>query len=442
MLSPESVGLVQQGNAEIFGVTLSSLSLKADAPVLGVVDGTLNMQECKLTGGTGPALTIIGQSNVYLLANVILGNMGGGIRLQGGTLDMRRNVVVRNAVAGILLAPSKPGAIQRMTLWHDVILDNWAGYRCQAFAKSGIVPLSGQETFRIEASILNSGGMAEAFSDVTAQRIRNDGYNFVSTPPLPIADFFTNYDMEDFRPKGALKTDELGVELGAWPTETGMGQILSILNIALTTARLREAYLLSAFLSGKDREAVSRRIQELVAYWTAEFLQSGRLGTRLVTILNLAQVAPAAWRMDVILQRFMEGFVGRYTYVLKPLSFFEDNAAVSDSAFDFLQDHLAAFPRFLTVTGELTNAFVLSGRISLPIKVANTASPFKLEETVTNPQYPKLVEALQLANSRRIETAKKKKETEDTINSPHFKQKVGENSKHMANLKKQLAKFA
>lgn len=441
ILSPESVGLVQRGTAEIFGVTLASLSLKQDAPVLGVVDGTLNMQECRLTGGTGPALTIVGDSQVYLLANTFAGNMGGGIRLQGGTLDMRRNVIVRNAVAGLLLAPAKPGAITRLTLWHDVILDNWAGYRCQAFAKSGIVPLSGQEIIRVEASILNSGGMSETFSEAVALKIKSDGYNFVSTPPLPIADFFMDYDNEDFRPKGALKTDELGVELGAWPTETGMGQILSILNIALSTERLREAYLLSAFLAPADREAVGRRIQELVAYWTGEFLQSGRLGTRLVTILNLAQVAPPAWRMDVILQRFMEGFVQRYTYVLRPVNFFDDNTQVSQAAFSFLEEHLAAFPRFLTVTGDFTNAFVLSGRISLPVKVNNSSSPFKLEQTVDNPQYPKLVDAIQLAKSRQVETQKKVKETQDTINSPHFKQKVGENSKHMANLKKQLAKF-
>lgn len=441
LMSPESVGLVQQGTLEIRDLTLASLSVKQDVSVVGVVDGVLNMQECRITGGTGPGMIVAGESDVRLLANTFLGNMGGGLRVQGGSVEMRRNVLVRNAVAGVIVAPSKPAAITRLTLWHDVVLDNWAGYRCQAFAKSGIVPLSGKEVIKAEASIINSGGLAEAFSEPVAQRIKNDGYNFVSTPPLPIADFFINYDQEDFRPKGALKTDELGVELGAWPSDEGQQRALSLLTISLQSERLREAYLLSNFCPYSDREAVARSIQELVAFWTGEFLQHGRLGARLVTVLNLAQVAPASWRMDVILQRLMEGFVDKYTFVLRPLSFFEQDPAVSQAAFAFLGEHLTAFPRFLTVTGESPNAFVLGGRVTAPFKVAKSVRPFRLDEQVANPNYPKLVEALRLAKSRQAEAEKKRKELQDTVDSPHFKQKVGENSKHMANLRKQLTKL-
>ncbi|GEM_PF-4046087 len=441
VLSQESVGFVSRGRLELLGITMVSLSLKQDVAVMGVADGALNMQECRILGGTGPGLLVAGDSQVYLLANTLLGNMAGGIRLQGGHLDMRRNVLVKNALAGIVLAPSRPGAIKRITLWHDIVLDNWAGYRCQSFAKSGIVPLSGDEVVRVEASILNSGGLAEAFPETVSGRIKVEGYNFVSTPPLPVADFFANYEAQDFRPRAPLKTDELGVELGAWPSDEGLERAKSLLNISFTQGKLREALLLASFLDYTQRETVALRIQEQVSAWTTEFLQTGRLGTRLVSVLNLSQVAPAHWKMDVILQRFMEGFVQRYTFVLRPLSFFEENPPVSQAAFEFLGQHLAAFPKFLTLVGESQNAYVLSGRITIPIKSKKAVVPFRLEEKKENPHYPKIIDTIKQVQSRKVENEKKRRELEDTINSPHFRQKVGENSKHMANMRKQLAKL-
>jgi hypothetical protein len=436
VLARETALYISRSDVAISGIRFVSLSVGADVSVTAVSESRARLEDCRFEGGTGPGLLIAGKTTrVSLTGNVVTGNMGGGVRIQGGSLKLLRNAIVRNAVAGLVLAPSHPGAIASLSLWHDTVLDNWSGRRCVSFARSGVVPITPLENYRVEGAIINSGGLGEVFSEEYYGTVKQKGRNFVSPSPLPAPDFFVDADGGDYRPRGAIVKDELGIELGAFPSEAGMAEVRKIFNNALISEKLQLAYVTSLFLPAKERADVHVRIQQVLSGWVGDFLKYKRLGTRLFAALGLARVAPEHWRLEVILAKFLDGFVERYTYALKPLNFFPENPEFGKRIENYLKGRTSFIPRFVVTGEDREQAYVLSGRVIKPLVTQDTQRYFEVPRTVSNPYHEKVKAAAGMLESRVVEQQKKIDDIDFTLTNPHFTH-AQKNTRYRQNLAK------
>ena len=424
---------------DISGVSFWSRSVREGVPVVLVEDSSLRMSDCEVSGGVGPGVHVSGEdSDVTLVGNLIKGNMGGGIRLKGGKLSSMRNVITRNASAGIVLAPSAPGAIQDFSMWHDTVLDNWGGFRCVSFVRSGVVPLGDLNNFRIEATILNSGGLGETFSETYYGQVKKQGWNYPSPEPLPSAGFFAAPDKNDYRPTQLLQKDAVGVEVGAYPSEIGAAELKKNLDNALVSDKLQVAYLLSLFLSPHLREQAHDRIRQVLYKWVEDYLQHRRLGTRLFAVLGLARVAPPSWRMEVILDRFLTGYVQKYTYTIRPLNFFDESPQLGKSILALLQSDTSFFPRYLTGSGDSPNAYVISGLVKTPPVTRVVKKPFEVSKELKNPRRDSIKSTIGMLESRLQGLEKKVSDLSYKLTNPHFHPKVKKNSKYRTTLQASL----
>lgn len=441
VMARETALYLSRSDVAVSGIRFVSLSVGADVSVTAVSESRARLEDCRFEGGTGPGVLVAGKTTrVSLTGNVITGNMGGGLRVQGGSLKLLRNAIVRNAVGGIVISPSHPGAIASLSLWHDTVLDNWSGRRCVSFARSGMVPVTPLENYRIEGAIINSGGLGEVFSEEYYGTVKQTGRNFVSASPLPAPDFFVNPDANDYRPRGAIVKDELGIELGAFPSAVGMAEVRKIFNNALVSEKLRLAYVTSLFLPAAERAEVHVRIQGVLSGWVGDFLKYKRLGTRLFAALGLAQVAPEHWRLEVILAKFLDGFVERYTYALKPLNFFPDNPEFGKRIENYLQGRTSFIPRFVVTGEERGQAYVLSGRVIKPLVTLDTQRYFEVPKSVNNPYHEKVKDAAGMLESRVVEQQKKIDDIDFTLNNPHFTH-AQKNTRYRKNLEKKKVKL-
>lgn len=441
LLARETALYISRSDVSVSGLRLVSLSVGADVSVTAISESRARLEDCRFEGGTGPGILVAGKTTrVSLIGNVLTGNMGGGIRLQGGRSKLRRNVIVRNAVAGFVLAPSQPGAIEELWVWHDTVLDNWSGRRCVSFAKAGVVPVTPFENYRLEGAILNSGGLGEVFSETFYAHVKQKGRNFISTAALPAVDFFIAPDQGDYRPRGAIVKDELGIELGAFPSEAGMVEVKKIFNNALISEKLQLAYVTSLFLPSAARQEAHARIQQLLNAWVSDFLKYKRLGTRLFAALGLARVAPEHWRLDVILAKFLDGFVERYTFALKPLNFFPDNPEFGQLIENHLKGRTSFIPRFVVTGDAREQAYVLSGRVTKPLLTQESVSYFEVPRTVTNPYHDKIKTAAGMLESRLKEQQRKIDDIQFTLTNPHFTH-AQKNTRYRQTLEKKKARL-
>ena len=396
VLARETALYVNQAETTISGIGFWSLTVGNDVSVIALSQSTVEVSDCRISGGTGPGVIVAGKtSQIQLIGNLVAGNGGGGLRIQGGASRLKRNVIARNAVAGIVLAPSNPGAIRNLFLWHDTVLDNWGGRRCVSFAHSGVVPLTPLDRYFIEASIVNTGGLGETFSESFFGKIKSTGRNFLSPSALPATDFFIEAENDDYRPRARIVSDEIGIELGALPSSEGLLEVRKTLNNAIISEKLQVAYVTSLFLPWNQRVEAHEKIKQVLYNWVAEYLSNQRLGVRLMSALGLARIAPLHWRLEVILERFLTGFVNRYTFPLKPLNFFPDNPELGKKITTCLEGKASFFPRFVTNTKTDTGqAYVLSGRVKKPFKSSMTKEPFKQLRTISNPYFDKIANAL------------------------------------------------
>lgn len=441
LLARETALYISRSDVAVSGIRFVSLSVGADVAVTAVSESRARLDDCRFEGGTGPGLLVAGKTTrVSLTGNIITGNMGGGLRVQGGTLKLLRNAIVRNAVGGVVMAPSHPGAIASLSLWHDTVLDNWSGRRCVSFARTGVVPVTPLENYRIEGAIINSGGLGEVFSEEYYGIVRQKGRNYVSPSPLPAPDFFVDPDGGDYRPRGAIVKDELGIELGAFPSVAGMAEVRKIFNNALISEKLQLAYVTSLFLPGKERAEVHVRIQQVLSGWVGDFLKYKRLGTRLFAALGLARVAPEHWRLEVILAKFLDGFVERYTYALKPLNFFPDNPEFGARIENYLKGRTSFIPRFVVTGEDREQAYVLSGRVMKPLVTLDSQRYFEVPRVVVNPYHDKVKTAAGMLESRAAEHQRKIDDIEFTLTNPHFTH-AQKNTRYRQNLAKKKEKL-
>jgi hypothetical protein len=439
VVAQETALYASRSDITVSGIGFWSLTVGPDVAVAALSESRAILDDCRFTGGTGAGVVSAGTGSVVsLTGNLVSGNMGGGLRLQGGRLDLRRNIIVRNAQAGIVLAPSSPGAIGRFSSWHDTVLDNWTGHRCVSLAKAGIVPIAPLDRFTFDASILNSGGLGEAFSEEFYGTVKANGRNFLSVSALPAPDFFIDADGEDYRPRGRLVTDALGLELGANPSSEGLTQLKTVLSNALMTEKLQLAYILSLFLPAQARAEAHDRIRAVLDVWVGEFLQTGRLGTRLFAVLGLAREVPAHWRMEVVLERFLAGFDARYTFRLQPLNFFPEDEALGQRILSYLEGRMSLFPRHIVRSGDGENAFVLSGHVLKPIARSSAGKPFALKRVVENPYFGQLGDTARQLESRLVEKQKKIDDIRFTLDNPHFGAVKQQNSRYRQGLEKKL----
>jgi len=441
ILATETALYASNAKVDVTGIGLWSFSVGNDVAVVALSQSTATISDCRFSGATGPGLLVAGKSSrVTLTGNVISGNMSGGLRIQGGDIRLRRNVIVRNALAGIVLSPAVPGAISRFSMWHDTVLDNWSGRRCMSFTRGGVVPLGSLERYELEASVLNSGGLGETFSEVFYGDVKEGG-NYISAAALPAPDFFVNPNEGDYRPRAPLVTDALGLEIGACPSAAGQEKLAVLLSNALVSEKLQLAYLASLFLPPARRRDAQEQIKQVLYNWTGDFLKYGRLGTRLFVALGVARVAPPDWRLNVILSRFLEGFVHKHTFAIKPLNFFAEDDVLGAGIVDYLKAKSSLFPRFITTSQESPQAFVLSGRVTLPLSTKVSRHPFEIKRSLTNPFARKVRDTLRMLESRKTEKEKKIADVEYTLNNPHFNSAAKKNSRYRKGLEKKLAKL-
>ena len=441
VLARETALYISRSDVAVSGIRFVSLSVGSDTSVTAVSESRARLEDCRFEGGTGPGVLVAGKTTrVSLTGNVLTGNMGGGLRVQGGSLKLLRNAIVRNAVGGIVMAPAHPGAIASLSLWHDTVLDNWSGHRCVSFARAGMISVAPLDNYRIEGAILNSGGLGEVFSEEYYGTVKQVGRNFISASPLPAADFFVAPDASDYRPRGAIVKDELGIELGAFPSEVGMAEVRKIFNNALVSEKLQLAYVTSLFLPAAERAEVHLRIQSVLSGWVGDFLKYKRLGTRLFAALGLAQVAPEHWRLEVILEKFLDGFVERYTYALKPLNFFPDNPDFGQRIESYLKGRTSFIPRFVVTGEERGQAYVLSGRVIKPLVTQQSQRYFEVPKSVGNPYHEKVKDAAGMLESRVGEQQKRIDDIDLDLNNPHFTH-AKKNTRHRQNLEKKKEKL-
>jgi hypothetical protein len=439
VVATETALFISRSDVTIEGVALWSLSVGADVSVVAISESTVRMVDCRATGGTGPGIIIAGRgSEATLSGNLVTGNMGGGLRVQGGTVRMMRNTVVRNALAGVVMAASVPGAVASFSLWHDTILDNWGGTRCASFLRTGVIPVVPLD-LSLEASVLNSTGLADTFSPALAAEIKDGGKNFLSDQPLPAADYFLDPSQDDFRPRAEVRLDALGLELGSLPSPAGMEKLKPLLSNALISEKLQIAYRASLFLPFSKRAEAHEQIKQLLYSWVDDYLKTNRLGARLFAALGLAQVVPPDWRAGVILDKFLTGFADRYTYALKPLNFFADKPQLGDRVIAYLKGRTSLFPRYVVDSTQSPNSYVISGRVEKPMASKAISRPFKLSRTLPNPYFEKAQLATRMLESMKKENLKKIKELEDTLANPHLANKLKENSAYRTSIEKKLA---
>lgn len=443
IVGPNSALKLRGGaQVEISGVSFWSRSVREDVPVVLVEDSQLNMSDCTINGGVGPGIHIAGEeSDVALMGNLIKGNMGGGIRVKGGKLSSQRNVITRNAVAGLVLAPSAPGSIRDFSLWHDTVLDNWAGFRCVSFVRSGVVPLGELSNFRVYATILNSGGLGETFSEEYYGAVKKKGWNYPSPEPLPSTTFFMGAEKDDYRPSVLLQKDPLGIEVGAFASEAGAKELEKNLNNALVSDKLQVAYLLSLFFEPAKRERSHVKIREVLYGWVEDYLKTKRLGIRLFAVLGLARVAPAGWRMEVILDRFLAGYAQKYTYTIRPLNFFDDAPELGQKILTHLRGNTSLFPRYLSESGSSPNAYVLSGLIKTPPVTQTKKNRFEIAKKLDNPRRGSVESTIKMYVSRLKGMDKKLQDLNYKLTNPHFHPRVNKSSKYRKTLQARLAKM-
>lgn len=422
-LAGDTALYVQEGSLAISGVGFWSLSVGPDVPVVSVKDAAVEFDDCRFSGATGPGLVISGEaSKVRVVGSMFVGNMGGGVRIQGGSYESVRNVYTRNAVAGIVFQPSTPDSINKVDLWHDTLLDNWQGSRCLSFLLSGMVRLDAViGNIRIAHAILNHGGIAETLSDAFWASLVEGRENFLSTAPLPAEDFFVNAAGDDFRPRAAILEDPLGIELGAVPSEPGLELLRQRAARAAQTDRLRSAYLISLFLPRPEQVALQTKIQERVFAWTTDFMNSGRIGERLLGLMNLTRIAPREWRMSVILERVLGGFISRYTYAIRPLNFFDQQPGTGAAVVDALIESAEVIPRFISPLPDGPRAFILSGEVTRLPAVERSSQPFSVAASMPNPYYQQLVDARALLQRRKDEQDRKVQDLHSRLNNPHLR---------------------
>jgi len=434
IVASETAVFANRSNISLSGLSLVSLTVGPDVAVAAISESTADLSDCRFTGGTGPGLIVAGRSSkVRLTGNVFSGNMGGGMRIQGGEIRLLRNTVVRNAQAGIVLSPTAPGAVS-LSLWHDTILDNWGGHRCVSFSHSGVVPIAPLDAYSFDASIFNSGGFGETFSESFYGTVKDRGRNFFSVPALPAEDFFVDPGALDFRPAAPLVKDALGIELGAFASAQGRSELVSRLSAALLAEKLHIAWLVSLFLSPKERAETTEKIRGALYAWLDDFLRSGRLGSRLLTTLGLQSLAPRDWRLDVILSRFLEQFSARYTFSLKPINFFPENESFGQAIVERLRGRTSLFPRYIVPSADSPNSFVLTGRIVTPFAQARSSRTFAVTRQIHNPFFDKIVGTITMLESRLQENRKKRDDIQFTLDNPHVQQ----GPRYRASLEKQL----
>ena len=438
LVAKETALLVRESIVKVSGISFWSTSVGPDVAVAAVTKSTLFVEDCRFSGGTGPGMLVAGTlALVELLNNHFIGNMGGGLRIQGGAVTSRRNVYTRNAVAGIILAPAREKAIARLRIWHDTILNNWGGRRCISLLRAGVVRMEQQGPYEIESTILNSTGIGQTFSENEFVRIKREGRNFLSDKPLPANPFFVNDAAFDFRPLAPLVKDSLGIELGAYPSRTGSDELVGLVGSAFSTEKLQLAYNYALFLPIDERHNMHQKIQEKAYSWLNDYLQKGVVGTRLLGILGLSIVAPAEWKLDVILARFMEGFKERYSFQLKPLHFFPNSPAMADEIESMMERYKNQFPRFITEDTDNEKAFILSGTVVTKPMVTSEVREFKILQKIDNPRHAKIIETRKLLENRRKEKAKRVEDLEFTLNNPHVHMKKG--SRYYMGLETKLA---
>lgn len=441
ILSAETAVYVSRGHLTLSNLGVWSLSVGADVAAVAVSESRAFVSDCRVSGATGPGLLVAGKSaKLTAVGNLISGNMAGGIRAQGGTLKLQRNVITRNARGGIVLAPAVPGAVTALSLWHDTVLDNWSGRRCVAFAKTGVVPVGSLDRYSIESTILNSGGIGETFSEEFYAVVKEQGSNFISPGALPAEGFFTAPESGDFRPRAAIIKDPMGLEIGAFPSAAGQSELVKTLSNALVSEKLQLAYILSLFLSPVEREQAQERIRQVLYNWVGDYLKYKRLGSRFFAALGLARVVPEHWRLDVILERFIEGFVSRYTFTLNRLNFFPDSPGLAERIAENLKGKTSFFPRFVVMDSDSPNSFVVSGRVIKPLVQDAKVKEFEVRTRIKNPYAAKVKKTLQMLESRKTETARKLADVDYTLNNPHLK--AAKNSRRRVSLEKKRASLA
>ncbi len=420
-LAGDTALYVDGGSLSVSGVGFWSLTVGPDVPVVSVKDATVEFDDCRFSGATGPGLMISGEnSKVRVVGSMFVGNMGGGALLQGGSFESLRNVYTRNAMAGIVFQPSTPDSIRSVDLWHDTLLDNWQGSRCLSFLLSGMVRLDAViASVRIAHSILNHGGIADTLSDAFWSSLVEARENFLSTAPLPAEDFFVDAAGDDFRPRAAILEDPTGIELGALPSEPGLQLLRQRAARAAQTDRLRMAYLISLFLPKPEQTALQSTIQERVFVWASDFMNSGRIGERLVGLMNLTRIAPREWHLSVILERVLGGFISRYTYAMRPLNFFDEQPGTGAAVVDALVDSAEAIPRFISPLPDGPRAFVLSGEVTRLPAIERTSQPFSV--SMPNPYHQQLVDARALLQRRKTEQDRKAQDLHSRLNNPHLR---------------------
>jgi uncharacterized protein YecE (DUF72 family) len=282
--------------------------------------------------------------------------------------------------------------------------------------------------------------MAEVLSEAYLGQVRQQGRNFVSAANLPAPDFFVAPDRTDYRPRAGIVKDSLGIELGAFPSESGLAEVKKLLNNALVSEKLQLAYLTSLFLPTAEREQAHERIHQIVSNWVGDFLKYKRLGTRLFAVLGLARVAPEHWRMEVILARFLEGFIERYTFVLKPLNFFPEDPTFGARIESYLKGRTSFIPRFVVTGEERPQAYVLSGRVKKPLTTQQSDRYFEIPRTVENPYHAKVANAMGMLESRLAEQQRKIDDIDFTLNNPHFTY-AQKDTRHKASLEKKRVRL-
>ncbi len=442
VLAQETAVYLSRSNATISELGLWSRTTGPDVAVVAVSESSLRLSDCKISGGTGAGVVIAGKSSdVKLVGNLVTGNMGGGVRVQGGKVDMLRNVITFNAAGGVVVAPAAPGAIFRLSLWHDTVLENWSGFRCVSFAKGGVVPVTPLAPYRIEASIINSAGIGETFDEQFFAAVKNEGNNFLSVSAQPAEKFFLDPGADDYRPRGQIVVDGLGIELGAYPSIQGLRELTRNLNNAVVSEKLQAAYLLSLFLPAEERAKTHERIKQVLYAWVDDFLKHKRLGTRLFEALGLVKHVPAEWRIGVILERFLSGYLGKYQYTLKPLNFFDADPQLGTAITDYLAGKTSLFPRFIATEGATANSYVLSGLVKVPFVTSEKATAFKIPRSVRNPLRKRIEGTITMIESRATENERKISDLEYTLTNPHFYPKAKKNSRYRTGMEKKLARL-
>ena len=434
VIYPDTLVYAHKADFSLIGMSLVSLSVGAEVPVVSISSSRARISDCRITGATGPGVFVTGRdANVVLIGNLVSGNMGGGIRVQGGDLALQRNVITLNAAGGLVITPSAQDVLGSVWLWHDTVLDNWAGRRCVSFSRTGVVPLGDLDRFRVEAAILNSAGIEETFSPEFAARVKASD-NFLSQDPLPARDFFVSPATGDFSPSALIVKDSLGIELGAMPSKQGRREVATALAAALATEKLQLAYIQSLFLPLEERDRAHEKIRQLLNSFVDDYLRSQRLGVRLLEALGLVRVAPPEWRCGIILERFLQGFVAKYSFAIKPLNFFAGNPGLASRIEQHLLGRTSQFPRFIVSTHDAANAYVMSGKVRSAITEARKSRPFSASNRLRNPYGKELAESARMVESRLQETIRKIDDVDATLNNPHIS--MAEGSKYRAGLEK------